>query len=193
MDGFNNLQAIWLKADVTALPAPSAMLRTARRYSRRMLFKKIALALLGVLLIVCMMVVMLLYKSRMLSTRLGECGIAAACLVFVIANLRSLRSVHRIKDYPNRDFIIYLEQVRINRFRYYRTTQVLGLFLASSGLGLYIFEPVHKDLVWSLVAYSLLACYLLFMWLWVRPRAFRRQARKLEERIKEMRHVAGQL
>jgi len=193
MDGFNELQKIWLSADTTALPDGTAMMRAIRVYSRKMLFKKVGLVLLGALLIACMTGVIFLYRSVMLTTRLGESCIIAACFVFIVANARSLGRVYRLKDYSNKDFIFYLEHLRTSRLRYYRKTQVLGLFLASLGLALYILEPVRTSVLLCLISYLLLAGYILFMWLVVRPRAFRRQARKLEETIKEMRRLTDQL
>jgi len=193
MDSFNDLQEIWRTADMTALPGAGEMTQAIRKYSRRMLFKKVVLVMLGLILAAGMVGVLFLYKSTMLTTRIGEACIIAACLVFVKANIGSVARAYRLKDYSNKDFILYLERLRINRLRYYRRTQVLGLSLSSLGLALYIFEPFHRDAPLCLVSYSVLAVYILFMWLVIRPRAFRRQAQKLERTINEMQRLADQL
>lgn len=193
MDSFNDLQEIWHKANITALPGADEMVRATRKYSRRMLLKKVSLVALGLALAAGMVGVAILYKSVMLTTRIGECGILAACLVFVWANTGSVARAYRLKDYSNKDFISYLEQLPVKRLRYYRGTQVLGLSLASAGLALYFFEPFHSDVRLSVTAYSLLAVYVLLMWFVVRPRAFRRQQRKLEETINRMQRLANQL
>lgn len=193
MDSFNDLQEIWQRADITVLPGADEMMRAIRKYSRRMLFKKVSLVTLGLALAAGMVGVVFLYKSVMLTTRIGECCIIAACLVFVWANIGSVARAYRLKDYSNRDFISYLEQLPVKRLRYYRGTQLLGLSLASAGLAFYFFEPFHNDVRLSVIAYSLLAAYVLLMWLVVRPRTFRRQQRKLEETITRMQRLANQL
>jgi hypothetical protein len=193
MDSFNDLQEIWRAADMTALPGTSEMMRAIRKYSRKMLIKKVALVTLGLALAAGMVAVVFLYKSIMLTTRIGECCILAACLVFVWANLGSVARAFRLKDYSNRDFILYLEQLPANRLHYYRGKQVLGLALASAGLAFYFFEPFHNNIPLAVIAYSLLAAYVFLMWVVVRPRAFRRQQRKLEETINRMRRLADQL
>ncbi|MBS1585766.1 MAG: hypothetical protein JSS82_09485 [Bacteroidetes bacterium] len=193
MDSFNDLQELWHKANTTALPGAGDMMRAIRKYSLKMLFKKAALVTLGLALAVCMVAVMFWYRSAMVTTRIGECCILAACLLFVKVNIGSVARAYRLKDHSNREFISYLEQLPVKRLRYYRGTQVLALSLASVGLAFYFFEPFHNDVRLSVIAYAFLAAYVLLMWLVVRPRAFRRRQRKLQATIDRMRRLADQL
>jgi len=192
MDNLNDLKKIWLGADTGSLPAPAEMMQRIAQYRRSKLLKKAALILAAILLTAVMVSVVFLYKSVMLSTRLGEVGIIAAGLILIITNIGSIGRLYKVKDLSNKEFLGYLEQVKINRRYYYRKTQVAGLSLVSVGLLLYLYEGVHQHVLLCIVSYALVAIYLLVMWLIVRPRMYKRQAKKLEATINEMKRLANQ-
>lgn len=192
MDNLNDLKKIWLAADIGNLPALAEMMQLIAQYRRSKLLKKAALILAAILLTAIMVSVVFLYKSVMLSTRLGEAGIIAAGLILIITNIGSIGRLYKVKDLSNKEFLGYLEQVKINRRYYYRKTQVAGLSLVSVGLLLYLYEGVYQHLWLCIVSYALVTIYLLVMWLIVRPRMYRRQAGKLDATIKEMKRLADQ-
>ena len=192
MDNLTDLKNIWLSANTDSLPRAAEMLNLIKKYRSTNLAKKIALIIVAVLLTALMVSVVFLYKSSMPSTRVGEVMIIMAGIMLIVTNLRSLGRLHRVKDHTNKEFIAYLEQVQRNRIYYYEKTQVAGLLLTSVGLLLYIYEAVCKDFVLCISAYSLLFIWLLINWLVIRPRAYQRQARKLEETMNKMSKVAKQ-
>jgi len=192
MDSLNDLKKVWLSADTCALPDTAGMMRAIHKYRSQKLMKKVALILTAICLIAVMVSVVFLYKSVMISTRLGEAGIIAAGLLLVITNIGSIGRLYDVKNLSNKEFIIYLEQVKINRAKYYRKTQIIGLSLVSVGLLLYIYEGVHIHLWLLLSAYAFVLLYILVMWLFVRPRVYKRQARKLDATISEMKRLADQ-
>lgn len=192
MDNLNDLRKIWLTADTTGIPDTAEMMRAVRRYRKQKLVKKAALILAALFLTAVMVSVVFLYKSVMISTRLGEACIIAAGLILIFTNIGSIGRLYNVKNLPNKEFIAYLEQVKINRTKYYRKTQVIGFSLVSLGLLLYIYEGVHAYTWLLLAAYAFVLLYILVMWLVVRPRVYKRQARKLDETISEMKRLADQ-
>jgi len=192
MDNLTDLKQIWLSAKTDSLPGAAQMLHMIRKYRSTNLIKKIVLIITAILLTAVMVSVVFLYKSSMLTTKIGEAMIILAGIMLVYTNIRSLGRLHRVKDHTNKEFIAYLEQVQRNRFYYYKKTQVAGLLLVSIGLLLYIYEPVCKNFLWFISAYSVLFIWLLINWLIIRPRAYRRQARKLGETINKMVQISKQ-
>ena len=106
--------------------------------------------------------------------------------------MRSLGRLYRVRDMNNKEFIAYLEQVQRNRIYYYKNTQVLGMALVGSGLLLYIYEEFSQHVAWCIVAYVLVVSWLAVNWFVIRPRAYWRNARKLEETIEKMVNISRQ-
>jgi len=189
----NELRKVWLSADTGNLPGADDMVRMIRKYRRGNLVKKLGMTIIATLLSALMVFVVFSYKSVMPSTRIGETLIIMAGLLLIISNARSLGRLHRIKDNTNKEFIEYLMQVQRNRLKYYKTTQVAGLLLASFGLLLYIYEAVSANLLLLCVAYGALAAWLCVNWFVIRPRAYRRQATKLKATIDKASSINKQL
>jgi len=192
MDNLNDLKKIWLSADTRALPDAAAMKLEAQKYRSGQLVKKSAIVLMSVLLTVVMGSVVINYKSVMLTTRLGEALMILAGLLLVVTNMRSVARLYRVKDMTNREFIAYLEQVQRNRIYYYKNTQVLGMALVGIGLLLYLYEMVSHSILWTFVGYGLTIGWLAVNWFIIRPRAYRRNARKLDEKVKKMAAISKQ-
>jgi hypothetical protein len=192
MDNLNDLKKIWLSADTRALPDAAAMKLEAQKYRSGQLVKKSAIVLMSVLLTVVMGSVVINYKSVMLTTRLGEALMILAGLLLVVTNMRSVARLYRVKDMTNREFIAYLEQVQRNRIYYYKNTQVLGMALVGIGLLLYLYEMVSHSILWTFVGYGLTIGWLAVNWFIIRPRAYRRNARKLDEKMKKMAAISKQ-
>jgi peptidoglycan/LPS O-acetylase OafA/YrhL len=189
----NDLKKVWLSADTGSLPGAADMVRMIRKYRSSNLAKKIAMTIIAAVLTALMVFVVFSYKSVMLTTRIGEALIIMAGLLLIISNARSLGRLHRVKDHTNKEFLSYLMQVQRNRLKYYKTTQVAGLLLASSGLLLYIYEAVSANLLLLCVAYVALAAWLYVNWFVIRPRAYRRQAMKLQATIDKASSISKQL
>ena len=192
MDNLNDLKKIWLSADTRALPDAAAMKLEAQKYRSGQLVKKSAIVLMSVLLTVVMGSVVINYKSVMLTTRLGEALMILAGLLLVVTNMRSVARLYRVKDMTNREFIAYLEQVQRNRIYYYKNTQVIGMALVGIGLLLYIYEMVSHSILWIFAGYGLTVGWLAVNWFLIRPRAYRRNARKLDEKMKKMAAISKQ-
>ena len=192
MDNLTDLKKLWLSADTGNLPRTSEMMHAISKYRSSKLIKKTALIVAAILLTAVMVAVVFNYKSVMVSTRVGEVLIIAAGIMLVVGNIRSIGRLYRVKDHTNKEFIEYLGQVQRNRIYYHKKTQVVGLLLTSIGLLLYIYEGVYKNLVLCIAAYAFIVAYIAVAWFIIRPRAYKRQAKKLEETIKKMESIAKQ-
>ena len=188
----NDLKNIWLSADTSSLPDTMAMLHTIKKYRSSRLWKKAAVVAAAVALTCLLVLVVFYYKSVTVSTRVGEACMILAGMILVYTNMKSLGRLYRVKDHTNKEFITYLEQVQRNRIYYHTKTQVSGLGLVSAGLLLYIYEGVHSSFYLCVAAYGFVITYILIAWLVIRPRAYKRQAIKLQETIKRMAQLSDQ-
>jgi len=193
MDNLNNLKQIWLSADTTALPNPAEIVRMARKFRNEKLIEKLLVIVTAIILTLMMVWVMFIYKSTMITTRIGEVCMIITCGILVYTNVNSIGRFYRYKDYNNKEFLAFLEQTRANQIYYYKKTQVTGLILCSVGLAFYLFEMTCDDLKAGLIMYSLTGTFLLINWLVIRPRKFKKQKEKLEKTIAQLHKVADQL
>jgi len=193
MDNLNDLKAIWHTAKTDSLPNSAEMMRIVRKFRNNKLLKKVAMILTLLALMTVMVMVMFTYKSAMFTTRLGEVFIIISGLIAVVANMSTLVRFYYLKDLNNKDFILFLERTRQRQLFYYKRTQVAGLTFGSIGLLLYFFEIMRQNLVVGIVSYAVLIVYLLVIWLIVRPRMFKRQERKMKEKIEKFEKLLKQI
>lgn len=193
MDNLNDLKAIWQTAKTDDLPKSAEMLRLVKKFRNQRLFKKILLIVLAILLLAVMVFVMFIYKSTMLTTRIGEALFIIACVILVVTNTRSLKRFIDLKDCSNKEFIEFLEQTRRNQVYFYTRTQVIALSVCSLGLLLYPYEFAHVNMDWFIGTYTFVVLYLGIIWLIVRPRVFKKEARKLNETLERLEKISNQI
>ena len=192
MDNLNDLKKVWLTADTTRLPNPNEIKHVIKKYRNAKLQKKTAVIIVALLLTGIMVSVLFNYRSTMLITRIGEVCLIIAGIFLVVTNINSINRLYRYNDFSNKDFIEFLKHTRVRQIRYYKKTQVAGLACASVGLLLYIYEGVYQDRILCIISYTLLVAYILIMWLVIRPIAFRRRTKKLDETIKKLEELYKQ-
>jgi hypothetical protein len=183
MDNLSELKAIWQTASLDSLPQAEEMIRIVRKYRGKKLLGIIAVLLTTLFLTGLLIVITVIYKSEMLSTRLGEVFMIIASLVLLGSKFSSLVRFYRLKDHGNKDFILFLERTRQRQLFYYKRTQIVGFIFCTAGLLLYPYEGVHRMPAVFIGSYSALIAYLAFLWLFVRPKVFKRQEKKMQEKI----------
>ena len=194
MDNFDELKTLWQSANTDALPKAGEVQRMAKKFRNERLRKKIMIIALAIVLMAVMIAVMFNYHSIMLSTRLGELSTIAACILLAATNLKSLKRFVNFSDCSNKEFIAFLEHTRMNQLRYYKRTQVIGMFLASAGLVLYAYEFVsHHSATIIITVYGFIVIWILFLWLYIRPRNFKKQTHKLNKMLNTLHHISNQI
>lgn len=75
-------------------------------------------------------------------------------------------------------------------------TTLLNVYfmMLSLGIGLYMIEPTgHMTLFWAIIAYGITGVWILFSWLYLRPRQIRKQQTKLNDIIGKFENIQTQL
>jgi hypothetical protein len=193
MDTFADIRDIWKTANVSTLPNADEMVRITNRYRLKHAFTHMSLSLLSLLMAATMIWVVFIYESHMLETRIGEACFLAAIFMLLTANATSLNRIAGQDNNSNSDFIAFLKQEQRHQIHFYKRTQGIGFTLSAVGLSLYIFEPVHNDTTTMVVAYSLLAIFLLASWFMLRPIAMKNKTKRLHEMIDKLEELSTQL
>ncbi len=189
----NDIKAIWLTAKTERLSTSVEVVKLAKKFRRQRLLKKAMVIVMAFVAALLLATVMVVYKSTLVSTRLGELLLLAACAVLATTNIRSIRRFYKPQVLSNKEFLQFLEQTRQNQISYYRKTQVVGLLLCSAGLLLYLYEFVYQNRLLLLSVYTATVAYLLFLWLFLRPRLFRKGANELKETRERLEEISDQL
>jgi hypothetical protein len=193
MDDLNEMKGIWMKAKTDGLPSADEMTSIIKKYRHQKL-TKIALIMFAAIASVALMIgVIFYYKSAMITTLIGKGLIIVAGIILVISKASSLVRYYKLSATSNKDFIRFLERTRERQIFYYKKTQVAAATIISIGLVLYIFEVVHKSKFLLITSYLLLTAYLLVLLLVVRPRIFKREAKKLNDKIERLKALADQI
>ena len=183
MDNLNDLKKIWLTADTKGLPNSSEMVQKIKKYrNNTLLGKTIAvLAMLG--LTVFWVSMMFWLDSKMVTTRVGEVLMLISTLILLATNLNSWNRFYKFNDFDNVDFVKFLEKTKRRQLFYFKKTQVVSLALNAVGLSIYMIEAASKNFTIAISLLLVVLGYLVVVWLIIRPRAYSRQAQKMDETI----------
>ncbi len=193
MDNLTNLKAIWHSAKTDSLPTPAEMLQLIHQFRSQRLRKKWIVIIVASLLTALMIAVMFIYHSKMITTRVGEVLIAAGCAWLAITNIKSIKRFYRLDDCSNADFLAFIEQTRQNQIYFYKKTQVYILMLISVGFLFYMYETASRNTHDLIITYGLSILYLAFIWLFIRPKTFKKNAEKLNAVRAHLNKVSQQL
>ncbi len=193
MDNLNELKAIWQTADTSDLPQAKEIKAISKNYQQKTLVKKAWLAVVTLLCSAVFVVSIFFYQPALISTRLGQFFILIALAILIWSNFKSLSRIYKIRNCSNQEFLKYLREVQLNRIIYYKRTQVLGMFFYSTGLLLYLYELVYRNTFWAIGLYTLTIIFLLFSWLYVRPKAYQKRKEKFEPLLNHLEKLNNQM
>jgi len=179
MDNLDDFKAIWHAADTKTLPSSEEMLKLISNFRGQKLRNKWLVIISSLILCVLFIAVLCIFSFRLWTTYIGGSLMALASLWLAINNFRSIKRFRQLDDSNNLEFIAFLEQTRKNQVYYYTRTMVYVLAGYSAGYMFYIYELIYKYPTWFTVVYSTFGIYVAVMWFVVRPRAFRRDAARL--------------
>ncbi|RZJ33820.1 MAG: hypothetical protein EOO51_12335 [Flavobacterium sp.] len=183
----DNLEMIWRATAVATLPDPSSMAAAARSYRNNGLLKKVLLVIAAIIASVLEGFVLYIADSNLM--RAGAVLGLLACVVLGWTNVRSMSRFIASGIFDNTAFIAFLEQSYRNRLYYYRRTQPLGFGLCAASLFAFSFDAVTKGAWLTEWLYAGVLIFLAVMWLFVRPRTFKRKAAKLQRQIEDLKNL----
>ncbi|WP_448697394.1 hypothetical protein ACFGVR_12225 [Mucilaginibacter sp. AW1-3] len=192
MDNLNDLKALWLSAKTDSLPQPEEMLRMVKKFRNQKIRRKIIIIIVALACSVIMIWGMFFDGFTMPTTYIGDILMVASCVILVVTNVRSARRFYDLKDCNNSEFVQFIERTRQNQIYFYKKTQVVAMSITSIGLLLYWYEFVHRNTTLTIIIYSATVVYLAAMWFIVRPRVFKKNARKLNEMLERLEKISKQ-
>ena len=165
----------------------------AKKFRYEKLRNKVLSIAVGVIAIVIMLVFFFRTPTLEKSTIVGIAFTLIACIILIYTNARSIKRFVNLKDYSNREFVLFLEQTRRNQLFYYKYTQVFGLVFSFIGLFLFMYQFVNHQPILILLFYTVAVAWTMFMSLYLRPRNFKKQSAKLNNMLSSLKKINDQL
>lgn len=192
MDNLDDLKALWLSAKTDSLPQPEEMLRIVRKFRNQKIRRKVIITIVALVCAILIIWGLFFDSFTMISTYVGDALLITSCVILAISNIRSIKRFHDLKDCSNSEFVQFIERTRQNQIYFYKKTQVIAMSITSVGLLLYWYELVHRNTTLTIIIYSATVIYLAVMWFVVRPRVFRKEARKLDAMLERLEKISKQ-
>ena len=193
MDNLDDLKAIWHTAKTDSLPSSNEMLRLIRKFRNQKLRSKWLSIITSLLISMLITTVLFIVHFKMISTYIGGALMVVSGLLLAASNIRSLKRFYQLEDCSNLEFLAFIEQTRKNQIRYYNRTMIWIVIICSIGWVLYLYEITYRHPLICLVVYLAITIYLAVMWFVVRPRAFKRDAEKLNSMQQRLEKILRQL
>lgn len=194
MDNLDDLKAIWHTARTDSLPSSKEMLQFIGTFRRQKLRTKWLTILFSSIFSCLIIAVLFLMDFQLTTTYIGGALIALGGFLIALTNLRSLKRFSQLQDCTNLEFLEFIEQTRQNQIYYHKITMARVLLLCFVGWLLYLYEPVHQQPLWLIgVCYAAALIYVSILWFVVRPRAFKKDAEKLEATKSRLESISKQL
>jgi hypothetical protein len=193
MNNFDDLKSAWLNQEVK-LPTASEVVAEARKLKRNILMKNILAVLTLTATMVYIAVVGVHYKFEMMSTRMGIIIILISILGGIVLNSQLLTIALQGNSNANsRDYLQQLLRYR-NKQRFMQTTGMAFYFLGLTiGFIFYFYEFYRTSHAIGIIAYSATLLWIAIAWFVLRPRAIKKQEKKLGSMIEKLEQIEAQL
>lgn len=192
MDNLNDIKAIWHTAKLDGLPDSEEMISIIKAYRSKTLKKLLFIILSAFSMVLLILFAGYVYQFKYLSSKIGESLIIFSGLILIATNLNSLNRFYKLKVCSNKEYLVFLEQTRLRQLFYFKYTQVAGLAFSFTGLILYLYELVYKNMVFMSVSYLLLMIYFAAIFFYFRPKTHKKGAAKLNAELEQARRISKQ-
>ncbi len=189
-----NLKELWNKKEA-AIPDTGALLDETRRFQRNNLRKLIMANVTLVLSSAFILFVWYYFQPERITTKIGIVLVIAAMAMYLFVYNGMFHVLRKIDDALSSNE--YLAQLLLLRTRQQlMQTRIMNAYflMLSAGIALYMIEYTSRmSLLWAMVTYGVTFLWILFNWVYIRPRTIRKQREKLDALIQKFESLQAQL
>lgn len=135
------------------------------------------------------------YQPQLVSTKIGIVLTILAMAIFVISSNQSLGLYKKTNEAEsNQQYLKNL--LAIKEKQQFMQTAMLNLYfiILSTGIALYMFEYTSlMTTFWAVFTYGITGLWILFNWIYLRPKQIKKQRTKLNEIISKFENIQSQL
>lgn len=185
---------LWAKQKTVA-PNPEIVKSEFNKMKKINLRKLIATNLLLFATAAGIILIWIYFQPQFLSTKLGIIITILAMVLFLLAYNKSYALYKNDeKSQSNSDYLKTLLTIKAKQ-QFMETTMLNGYFiLLSLGIGLYMYEyAIRMKPLWGIVTYAVTAIWILFNWVYLRPKQIKKQQAKLNTIIEKFEKLNKQI
>ncbi|QQS66604.1 MAG: hypothetical protein IPP08_00025 [Chlorobiota bacterium] len=194
MDNNINFKDLWSKQTSLA-PNPENLIADIKKMKQSNLRKLVFTNILLIATSIFIISIWIHYQPQFLTTKIGIILTILAMAVFLFAYNNSYSLFKSDKNsQSNSEYLKDLLSIKAKQ-KFMETTMLnLYFILLSTGIGLYMYEYTSRmKPVWGLVTYGITFIWILFNWLYLRPKQIKKQRAKLDTIINKFEMVNKQL
>lgn len=193
MENFDDLKAVWRTVPLHGLPSSAEMALTIKK-DRKEKLRKLLLVIAGAILLIlaAALEIQSLSPNSLFSSKIGIALMILAGILMAATNLNSLYRFYKLDVCGNKDYIAFLKQTKLRQLFYYKRTQPFVVSCATVGLFLYWYELAIENPIIGLAIYVAFTGYVLILLLYVRPKVFKKEQKKLNESIEHVIRISEQ-
>lgn len=189
-----DFKKIWHKQKVDT-PNVEILYDKVNIVKRESFYKLILINVAVVLIAIFIGFIWYYYQPEFITTKIGIILTFLAMVIFVIPFNKQVSLLTKTQTEPNNKE--YLKELtRLKEMQVFQQTKILSLYfiLLSLGIGLYLFEHVSKmTITLGIVVYSLTLIWFIINWFYLRPRAIKKQNKKINKLLIEFQRLTNQI
>ncbi len=179
-----DFKKLWNKQE-TEIPEIAALFKKANQLKRNNLYKLIASNIILALTSIFIGFIWYYYQPELLTTKIGIVLVITAMILFLAVYNKIIPLLLKSNvDINNKQ---YLQQLlKLKEKQLFLQTTMLNIYfvLLSLGIGLYLFEYASRmTLTWAVFSYGIIFLWIAGNWLYIRPKAIKKQQAKMNKLI----------
>ncbi|THU30748.1 hypothetical protein FAM09_29550 [Niastella caeni] len=189
-----NLKDLWQKQQVSQ-PNIEDIFSKVRQFNKSNLRKLIILNLMLLATSAFIIFVWYYYQPQLVTTKIGIVLTIAAMFIYLFVQNKLLAVFNKIDNsLSNSEYLQNLIILK-SRQQFLQTTMLSIYFIMlSAGLALYLYEYTSRMTMGAAIfAYGITGAWIIFNWLYLRPKIIKKQQSKLNELIAKVETLSKQL
>ena len=189
-----DLKNLWHQQEV-AQPNRDELMSKLKKFKKARLNQLVVLNILLLTTVGIISLIWYYFQPKLISTKIGMVLVIIAMLIFLLAYNQLFRLYESSAiSKSNSDYLNDL--IAIKRKQKFLQTTMMQLYfgLLSLGICLYLFEYVSlMPIFWGITTYVLTLGWVLFNWIYLRPKIIKKQQAKLDTWIETFERITKQL
>ena len=195
MNNFDDIKNLWQNQPGLTMPDVEAIKKAANKNRRQLVIKNAAgiLALTGT--VIFMAYGAATWQFQYITTKLGMGLIVIGIIGAIVLGSQMLQLILAPVDdtVNNQAYLQQLIQYR-NKMRFFQTKGMYAYyFLLTTGFMLYLYEFYARNHMFGLKAYAITLGWIAFTWFYIKPRAIKKQEKKINDLIIQIESISKQL
>ncbi|MCE7041126.1 hypothetical protein [Dyadobacter sp. CY312] len=192
----DNLKNLWNKQVPVPQPDTELLLKSALKIKNKSRNQLLLAMFLGLATIIVIATIGYYIKPELPTTRIGVAFIILSIVFFLISSSGLLRLLLKDADssLDTAHYLSLLIEVKEKQLKIGTSIMTLYFIALGAGILLHMIEYTRKmSLTAGIITYIVTFTWILFNWVYLKPRIVRKQQEKISAIIKNLEKVTGQL